>query len=744
MVDGMDINPLIPMEWLCLAAIAALAVAAALAWRSSGRCTRQRRLLMTAARLLGVGTLFLIALNPGHWQRHLEEKTGEWALLLDQSASMSATDGDDSGQTRWRKAVSLARQVLADPALAQSAALYTVAGTATRMDIGDLETTIPDGTASDIASACRDLLNRYRADGRLLTGILLLSDGQQVPLTDAASLTALARARETPIHTLTIGGPLPRRDLSVRFRRPRTVAFAGQEARVTVDVTAAGFEPLRLNVALTTPDGKTGSSQSVSLEAGKSSATAVFTLTPDVKGHLPIIATVEVQSGEQNIQNNTDRAALLVLDQKIRVLTLEGIPHWDSKFLLQLLHNQPNIEVTSLYRLTADRFFRVTPGRQQADDADAAEFPDGEDALNHYDLIIFGKGVEYFLTPARIERLRRFLRDQGGGVLFARGRPYSREFPELATLEPLTWGAPTGQSGRLKPLAAGTEAGLFGDTLPSADAPVWNRLPPLLDMHRAAALSPFTLVLAEAVAESASAATPLILARRVGKGLVVTVNAGDFWKWDFFPEIKESREMYADLWSQLVQWIVTYSEFLPGESGSLKLSPAAVHPGDPVRAVIQFRPDTLTDDQHPLLRIRNADGQAVLELQPALNPTDPHRRDAFFTLEAAGDYLAEVMDPATNRQLAQTVAVRVLPPPSESDNPDADPEFMRRLALQSGGRTLTADTLQAAAVELRPENRLIPLERAIWKPFWNRAWFLLLATLFFSIEWFARRRGGLA
>ena len=40
MVDGMDINPLIPMEWLCLAAIAALAVAAGLAWRSSGKIGR--------------------------------------------------------------------------------------------------------------------------------------------------------------------------------------------------------------------------------------------------------------------------------------------------------------------------------------------------------------------------------------------------------------------------------------------------------------------------------------------------------------------------------------------------------------------------------------------------------------------------------------------------------------------------------------------------------------------------------
>jgi len=189
----MDINPLLPIECLFLGGIAALTIAGVLAWRSSERCTRQRRLLIVAARLLGVAALLLIALNPGRWERHLEESTGEWALLLDRSASMAAKDGGEDGQTRWQHAVTLARQSLADPSLAQSAALYTFANTTTRINSDALEKTSPDGAASDITTACRDLLNRYRADGRLLTGILLLSDGRQVPPADAASMTALAR-----------------------------------------------------------------------------------------------------------------------------------------------------------------------------------------------------------------------------------------------------------------------------------------------------------------------------------------------------------------------------------------------------------------------------------------------------------------------------------------------------------------------------------------------------------------------
>ncbi len=739
MGGGMEINPIIPLAWIVLLAAGILPFSAILAWRSSRLCTLRRRIVITAARLLGVGCLMLLALNPGTWRRHLETIQGEWALLLDHSASMATPDAGD-GQARWTEARRLARLALDVPGAKETAAVFTMADTLNRVSPDAIDTVQPNGPATRITDACRRLLERYHAEGRTLTGILLLSDGRQVPPADPVDVAALARARQVPIHTVTLGGQLPRRDLAVRFRRSRAVAFTGQESRLTADVTATGLTALRTDVTLLDREGNRLASQSVELAGNTATATVTFAVSPAVKGYAPYTLSVPAQTGEQDIQNNADRMALLVLDQPIRILSVEGLPHWDSKFLLQLLHRQPNVEVTSLYRLTADRFFRVQPGHLQAEDGDSSDFPDDADALLGYDLIVFGKGAEYFLTPARIALLRRFVSEQGGGILFARGKPYTREFPELAAMEPLAWGERTGTEGRLRPTTAGEESGLFGDALPGKDDPRWQQLPPLRDMHRAAALSPFTQVLAETAAETAGA-TPLILARRLGQGVVVTVNAGDFWKWDFFPDESESHAMYSAIWSQLLQWIITYAEFLPGESGALRLSPPAVLPGEPVRTVIHTRYDAGAAGDL-LLRVVGSDELPVLEIMAGGGASG--RRDAVFSLVQPGDYHVEAVDPAIGNRIAHPVALRVLAPPAEGDNLDADPEFMRLLATHSGGTVTKEESLPAAVAAIQPENRLVPLEQAVWQPLWNRAIILALIALVISIEWIVRRRGGLA
>lgn len=747
MVVGMVLNPIIPIELLVLAGAGCLLASGLAAWRSSVKCAPVRRATITAARLLGIAFLLLIAFNPGRWNPRTEQAAGEWALLLDQSASMAAADADGGPQTRWAKAKALAELALKDDTRAASAALYTFADRVTPASLSSLAQQPPDGPASDVAGACRDLLTRYRTMGRTLTGILLISDGRQLPSTDPTGVAALARARETPIHALSIGGNIARRDIAIRFTRTRTVAFTAQETRLTVEISGVGLDPLRCEVDLRDNHGQKVASQTVELTDG-ATATAVFAFTPTTKGYAQYSAEIAAWPGEKNIQNNTALTALLVLDQRIRILTVEGVPHWDSKFLLQRLHLQPNVEVTSLYRLAADRFFSVTPGLQQADQTDNVQFPDDEASLQAYDLIIIGKGVEYFLTPRRIELLRHFLRDQGGGILFARGKPYARDFPELLALEPLTWGDPSGCTGVLHPAPAGLEAGLFGDMLPDAKDEVWQRLPPLRDIHRITDISPFTLVLAEAMLQSpgqtvaSTTATPLILARRYGKGLVVTVNAGDFWKWDFFPDASEARAMYASLWAQLTQWIVTYSEFLPGEATSLKLTPDTVLPGEPVRAAIQRRFDA-AQATDPLLRVTGPDGKTALEISAGRHPGDDARRDAIFTLNQPGNYLATVVDPSTGKELTHAVALCVAPPPEELDNPDADPAFLKRLTTLSGGSLITEDALVETIERLIPRHKSTTTEQAVWQPLWNTGWILGLTALFFSLEWFMRRRGGL-
>ena len=76
---------------------------------------------------------------------------------------------------------------------------------------------------------------------------------------------------------------------------------------------------------------------------------------------------------------------------------------------------------------------------------------------------------------------------------------------------------------------------------------------------------------AAARSPAASGKFPALLVRRYGQGVTGLVNGDGLWKWDFFPEARELGNCYEDFWTQLIQWMASYSEFLPGQDFSLRL-----------------------------------------------------------------------------------------------------------------------------------------------------------------------------
>jgi len=155
------------------------------------------------------------------------------------------------------------------------------------------------------------------------------------------------------------------------------------------------------------------------------------------------------------------------------------------------------MEVHSVHRLSDERWFRIDSGESKPSASSEDVFPTTAEELSHYDLIIFGKNSEHFLNAERIESLKAYVRDQGGAVLFARGKPYSGRLEALESLEPVNWANGNTSSFNISPTEDGQAVGLFGQALPKPDSPVWKSLPKLKDAHNVESVKPFTRVLAE-------------------------------------------------------------------------------------------------------------------------------------------------------------------------------------------------------------------------------------------------------
>ncbi len=738
-MGGTHMNPLFQVEYVVLTVMLVGVAGMLLAWRAAARCRPIWRRVIVMLRGLAVLGLGALALNPGRWQSETTGRDKEWVLMIDRSRSMATPDV--AGKSRWEEALRLAEKAMAASGRRDHVSVQAFAGQAEVTTIETLAHSKPDGDQTDIVGSGRALLARYRSSARRLAGVVLLSDGRQTGRAAVADLAAESRAQQAPFYVLPLGGEVPRTDVSVGVVRRQVVAFAGQKVKVGVLIRNEGAGRRVIPVELRDAGNRVVAEQKVEVPEG-STVAVPFVLAPAEPGYEEWECCVPEYQGEATVVNNRVRFGLSVLKNKLRVLVVEGNPGWESKFFVQLLRAQANLQVSTVYRLSAERFFKVETDLANVQESGSAIFPDSPEALGEHDVIVFGKGVEYFLTPERISLLREFVREQGGAVLFFRGKPYSGDLPELEFLEPVTWGDGVGSPLQFGPARQAEGTGLFGEMLAAAGDPVWSKLPPLQSVNRVAGLKAFSRVLAEGALESAGHRTtvPVLISRRFGKGLVVTVNAEGLWQWDFFPSVPESSEIYKELWPQLLLWAATYSEFLPGQDYALRLSTSSTEPGLPVTLWVTGRsgkPGT-----PPQLRLLLAE-KTVQTLALSTDARGGQRWTAQTVLNGPGLYRVELAAPEGKKPSSASALLEVKLPPGELENLNADRVFMEDLAHQSGGAVIDEKELAGIVAGLEQPEKSQVAGRSVWEPLWNRGWVLGALLALLAAEWVIRRRSGL-
>lgn len=732
----MSTSPLLPLDLLLPLGAILLVAGIFFSWRANHRCPMAWRFLAVIARALGLAALLVIALNPGSWNALEKEQSSGWAIMADRSLSMAVPE---ENQTRWQQADVLAGQAIGASRHPDRAKVFAFAADLEEVDVKKLAVLTPNGETTDIIHSGRSLLTRWPSTGLHLNGILLLSDGRQVAAGKAADFAQFARAQGVPIFPLLIGTGKRVKDLAIAPGRSQYFGFPGQKTRITAVVSNQGFTRINPKVELLDAQGKTVATSEVKFDS-ETTGTLVLDYTPAMAGLQKLKLKVAAFPEENSLLNNDRDVSVVVLSEKTKIFLAEGVPTWDSKFLAQLFRSQPQLDVAAVFRLSADHYYRVSTADASMTNDAAAVFPSTAEELGKYDMIIFGKGAEYFLTPERVDLLRQFIHDKGGCVIFARGKSYEGKFPLLEPIEPVVWGESVDTAFRLQPTEVGQEAGLFDEAL-SPESEVWKQLPVVSVANKIEQQKSFAEVMVDAVAGEGVRQTtfPAVISRRYGKGIVLAVNADGLWQWDFFSASRDAGNLYREFWTQLVQWAITYSEFLPGQEYSLKLSETNVKPDTTIRVRASARNSAAT--QAPFLRLRR--GEAIVrELGQSQRIPDSTAWELFFSVGEVGSYQVELYNSADKKSLA-TAGLEVNPLPGEKDNLEPDPEFLRQLADGSGGRVVREADIAALVRELEPEKRTLDESNARWTPWWGRGWLLACMVALFAVEWIIRRRNGL-
>jgi len=680
-------------------------------------------------RILIVGALLLVMLNPQALQPQEHPEKPKLVVLLDVSASMATRDA--GGESRLGVAVRTLSQSATLAGLNRAFVLdFRQFDRSLRpTELFQLANNPPDGDASEIGRALLSVVSEL-GDARAQAGVLLVSDGRATA-PDTLDAAQLALARSVPLWTWTVGGPVPRHDLWMETASAEALAFSGADVELTATLHADGYPARSFKVDLLQNENVVATKEVLPDSHGAGRVSLQVKAPED--GEQRYVFRVPAEPDEADTANNERAVFLRSVGQKVRVLVVEGQPYWDTKFLVQSLKRNTNVDLTAVYRLNATRYVAVVSATGGETRTEQDLFPRTADAMNAFDVIILGREAEAFFDNQTEALLTDFVAKRGGSLVFARGKPYGGRFQALAKFEPLAWGNGVASGVKLRPTEAGHDHPIFDLGPAGTLEELLDRLPALDQASITLGEKPLAVVLANADQPDG----PVLIAyQRYGQGKALSLNAGGLWRWSFRENSQEESEVaYQRFWVSLLQWLLGGSEFLPGSDVALTSVRRYYNNEQPMQFLISTRNLDRTIYQPRLVISGNGKNTEV----------EPRPRGESFVAEAgpfaAGTYRVtlknNIGNPAELSQSIEVVSASV-----EKRELSADPEMMRKLAETSGGAVVAAnDVARMPEIVKRWEAARVLSHRE--QSLWDRGWILAAIFVLLVAEWWLRRREGL-
>lgn len=714
----MEFDPVLPVSWIATVAAVALVAALAGAVRANGRLPAGRALLLTALRLLGVAGIAALLLQPS--QRHIlhpPARERSIVVAVDSSASMAVTDAD--GAARLDAAREAIRESVLAAAGDTSVHLHAFDRSTRPIGLGDLDSLAASGPDTRFHSS----IERIVAAGHQPppAALLVFSDGHDFEGESPGRTARGALSRDMPIFTVPFGSRRHAADLSLRIASYHPYTFIGQRTRLAGALRVSGYPNQQVVVDLLR-QGETIESRTVSTGAARY-LDVEFTVSEEQPGQYEYTLRARPMRGETETDNNRATTFLNVVEDKLRVLEIEGSPWWDSTFLRRSLTRNDKFEIDSLVAFAESRIRALRSDAELADQALAP--PTGVDDFSPYQIVLLGRDADKVLGHEGIEALAEWVRDDDGIVIFTRGRAWQAEVAR--ELEPIDWGDRPQENVSLElsetegfpPLRILQEASRHDDLL------AFDALP---DLGEPRSLS--------SVLGRTAGDRPAIVYRRFGAGQVLSLGIANAWRWVFNERTEFDNNSFDRFWDQTALWLLANRGLAPLSGFSFSANSANIPLGETIRFTLgaggvelPSPPPSVTvsHEARPLAKLPLG-GEAADRLTADFVPEETGLHRAVVTLPDGGQ--REIRFHVFNENL-------------EAIETAADLPYLEALAAASGGRMLEVDEIpQVLSGLLRESSPQEPLERL--HPIWpTRTVFLSLAMLL-ALDWYLRRKWGLA
>lgn len=624
---------------------------------------------------------------------------------------------------------------------------------------------VASGAATDIWQALKNVLEGTTSP----SSIVLISEGQHNGSGDPLEMADKAALLDIPIYTIGIGDPNPPKNVAVKEVYVRDTAYPDEPFEIEAVIQTSRRNetnlPSQLKVSLLEQRrdslGKLTSptevkSQNADIPADGGRIRLNFEHSTDQPGKYIYTVVCETLNDETDTDDNQLASSQLeVVDEKVKVLLISGLPNWDYQQVFKLLQRDQTIDL-SCWLQSMDQT------RPQEGNSPITQLPQTIEELGQYNVVLMIDPNPNEFDDRWVELLKDFCEFKAGGVMFMAGPQFSSEFLTKPSLKAFRNVVPV-RFGDLEEieineaLASATDSRAGKMLLvpfnmdhpvmsfrgePDENQKIWGLMPGIYWSFPATRAKPTARVLMERGDQvSAEGNQPLMVSGRFGAGSVLYLGFQGTWRWR---PVGLQAQYFDRFWIQVVRFLVETRSLQGSRRGFIDREKTEYELGQRVNLVARLLDEQFQPSTEPSFDaiIKSDDGrQQTVKLKRL--PNQEGRYEGAFPAKRLGSYEATVKLGDDSEKLIDPVTFRVVSPSAETGSYWLNEKLLRDISTRSGGKYFRLDSIDKLPEEL--PNRV---ERYTFnsppEPLWDAnpklRWLIFaLPVVLLTIEWAMRK-----
>jgi hypothetical protein len=738
--------------WIFLAAlIAGFAFSVWTYRRTVPKTTPRRRQLLITLRGLGLALLLFVLFQPVLSLTKTNELSPHIALVLDNSKSMRLPQGgSDTSSAKNRRSAMLASvaHVIPQDIISNSDKLssYSFSEQTSLFNGHSFDSLKADASVTDISTVFSFIEGEQKTKN---TGaIVLYTDGAY----NAGSNPIYAAEKlGIPVYAVGLGDSTELRDVALTEIFTNEVATVNAAQPVDITIHSVGAKSGdRVTLTLYNEGVKIGE-EALSLKEGANDYTSTFSFTPKTEGVAKLTAKITPSdpASDANEKNNIRISYVNVLKNKFRIVLFAGSPSPDVSFITDYFNARKEIEFIPFVQKQGTEFYGGSPTAEKVKDADLVilvGFPIASSSNESIALIrklVVSESHSLLFVPSQVIDLDKLKQIEEALPFSLKGsRPSANELKVFTQLA-----------------ADKKDNPIFRATREQTSQTKWESLAPLIKTETHFTAKPEAEVLAEATMQGVKLGEPLVISRTVGRSRQIAFTAYGLWQWKLtsfgrekaFASLSRSNDSTIGSESALdiflgnsTRWLLTHDD-----QKRVRIAPTRkiYDAGENIEFSGQIYDESFIPVDGALVTVKVSGANLSSPIQLTLEPLSNGRYSAKLPQGlAAGDYVY-TGDAKTSTKVIGSDGGRfnVGDYSPEFAEPRMRSDILRGLAERTGGKFYTPETASALMKDIQsnPNFHAKKLEeksdyegRNLWQ-------LLALAVMFFSTEWFIRKRSGM-